>query len=224
MDGHLPHSAPLAIRRRYPPAERSESDYLASIRYLDEQVDRILTTLAERGVLDRTIVIVTSDHGELLGEHGLQGHARSLYKDVLHVPLFVRYPGAVPAGTHINRPVSLRDAAATILELAGMPNAGFPGISLANAWRDPSVALSPVLGEVRQQPSPLGDYPTAQGSLKALATADSFYVVNEGTGVGELFAYTDESVALVARSDSAPTLLEPWRMRLARALAERHDR
>jgi arylsulfatase A-like enzyme len=222
MDAHLAHSRPLADRRRYPPLERGEADYLASIRYLDEQLDRLFRALAQRGVLDRTVVVVTSDHGELLGEHGLTGHARSLYKDVLHVPLFVRYPPAVPA-ERIVRPVSLRDLAATLADLAGVARGAFPGVSLANAWRDSAVTLSPAIGEVRQQPNPLGDYPTAKGALKAVAGDAWFYIKNEGTGVEELFAYSSDSVGSVdyARSDSAASLLRPWRERLAQALAER---
>ncbi len=224
MDAHLPYSAPLAMRRRYPPLERGEKDYFASIRYLDQQVDRVFTTLAQRGVLDRTIVVITSDHGELLGEHGLTGHARSMYKDVLHVPLIVRYPPSVPAGTRIRRAVSLRDLAATISDLAGVDRDPIPGVSLVNAWRDTSVALSPALGEVRKQPNALGDYPTSKGALKALATEDWFYILNEGTDVEELYAYTadpDEEVDYAQSGDFSDALLKPWRVWLARVLAER---
>jgi arylsulfatase A-like enzyme len=225
MDAHLLHSAPLPARRRYPPFERGESDYHASIRYLDQQLDRLFESLAQRHVLDRTIVIVTSDHGELLGEHGLTGHARSMYKDVLHVPLMLRYPPAVPRGERVSRAVSLRDLAATISDLADVGRDQFPGVSLANAWRDSSVELSAALGEVRRQPNPLGDYPTATGALKALATEDWFYIHNEGTGVEELYAYSadpDETIDY-ATSDFSNALLQPWREWLDRILAERRS-
>ena len=224
MDAHLVHSAPLPERRQYPLFERGENDYLASIRFLDQQLDRLFKTLSQRGVLDRTIVIVTADHGELFGEHDLKGHARSMYKDVLHVPLIVRYPAAVPHDTRISRAVSLRDLAATISSLAGVDRGEIPGVSLTNAWRDTAVALSPALGEVRQLPNPQGDYPTATGALKALATEDWFYIQNEGTGVEELYAYIadpEEAVDYAQSGYFSDALLKPWRDWLARVMAER---
>jgi arylsulfatase A-like enzyme len=226
MDAHLVQSAALPERREYPPFERGESDYLSSIRFLDQQLDRLFKSLSQRGLLDRTIIIVTADHGELFGEHDLTGHARSMYKDVLHVPLMVRYPPDVPRGARIARAVSLRDLAATITSLAGIDRGEIPGVSLVNAWRDSAVALSPTLAEVRQLPNPQGDYPSAKGALKALATEDWFYIQNEGTGVEELYAYgadPEETVDYAQSGYFSDALLKPWRDWLARALAERRD-
>jgi arylsulfatase A-like enzyme len=67
--------------------------YEAEIRYLDEQLQSLWTTLRKRGDWDRTLVIVTSDHGEFLGEHGLLYHdINRLYEPLVHVPLLVKYP------------------------------------------------------------------------------------------------------------------------------------
>jgi arylsulfatase A-like enzyme len=167
-------------------------------------------------------VVITADHGELLGEHGLTGHAQSLYEEGLHVPLIIRYPSAAPSGVRIAREVSLRDLAATIQSLAGVPGS-FPGTSLSRLWQDSSARTSPALAEVRQQPNPLGDYPTAKGALKALVSDGWFYVVNEGTKGEELYHVgggADPSVDH-ARGDSAAVLLPPWRARLADAVAKR---
>jgi arylsulfatase A-like enzyme len=218
MDPHLATLSSEEDRRRYPHDHRGEPDYLAAMRYLDVELDRMLSTLQAEGQLDNTIVLITADHGELLGEHGLEGHARSAYRDVLHVPLLVRFPGRVPAGARVARAVSLRDLPATILDLAGLPAGALPGTSLAAAWRDSAGVLSPVLAEVRQQPSPLGDYPTARGDLTALADERWYYIRNHGTGQEELFSWTIDTAETVdhARGAGADTLLRPWRSRLQR--------
>ncbi len=99
-----------------------------------------------------------------------------------------------------------------------------PGVSLARAWRDTSVSLSAALGEVRQQPNPLGDYPTAKSGLKSLASESWFYIRHERTGVEELYEYSADPTEAIdyAKSDTARALLRPWRERLARVLAERN--
>src|SRR5262249_40434590 len=74
--------------------------------HADGLLGRIVDALRRRGTLDRTILVVLSDHGELLGEHGEFGHGRSLYEPVLHVPLLIRDPGRIPAGRRVATPVS----------------------------------------------------------------------------------------------------------------------
>lgn len=196
MDPHLVTSADDRTRRRYPHDERGTEDYHAAMRYLDTELDRLLATLGEDGSLDRTLVIITADHGELLGEHGLHGHAQSLYRDVVHVPLFVRYPAAVPA-TRVQRAVSLRDLAATVLDLGGLTKDSLPGRSLRLAWQDSAAVLSPVFATARQQPNPLGEYPTAKGDLSGVFDERWSYIINHGTGQEQLFE------ALPDGSDSA---------------------
>src|SRR5262249_5584237 len=65
--------------------------YDAAIAYDDALLGRVIGALRARGVLDRTILVVVADHGELLGEHGAFGHGRSLYEPLLRVPLLIRY-------------------------------------------------------------------------------------------------------------------------------------
>ncbi len=225
MDPHLVTSAPDETRRRYPPDARGESDYLASMRYLDTEVDRLLNTLAERRELDRTLVIITADHGELLGEHGLEGHARSAYRTVLHVPLLVRFPKGVSAGARVHRAVSLRDLAATIQDLTAVQSVRLPGVSLAVLWRDSSAVPSPAVAEVKQQPNPLGDYPTAHGDLSALFDEEWYYIKNHGTGLEELYHYatdTAETVNYATARQEAPRLIW-WRSRLQQILIQRQS-
>lgn len=88
--------------------------YDAGLRYVDDQVGRLYAALAAAGRLDDTLVIVTADHGESLGEHGRIGHGGFLTESVLHVPLIVRFPRAVAAGTRVDHPVSLVDVYPTV--------------------------------------------------------------------------------------------------------------
>src|SRR5262249_19673961 len=108
---------------------------------LDEQLGKLVDELDRRGVLERTWLIVVSDHGESFGEHaGVFCHGRSLYETELHVPLVVVPPGGATKRA-VTEPVSLRDLAATIVDVAGVADgAPFPGVSLARFWRQSAEA------------------------------------------------------------------------------------
>ena len=107
---------------------------------LDEQVGRLIDELEARGVLKHTWVIVTSDHGESFGEHSdIFCHGTSLYQTELHVPLLVIPPGGATTKRVVKETVTLRDLAATIVDMAGQDGASpFPGKSLARYWDGPS--------------------------------------------------------------------------------------
>ncbi len=98
--------------------------YDGGIRYSDELLRRVTDALRRRGSLDSTVLVVLSDHGELLGEHGGYGHGPSLYEPVTRVPLLVRYPPRIEAGTRVDMPVSTVGVKATLLELAGVEPQG----------------------------------------------------------------------------------------------------
>ncbi|MEZ4586439.1 MAG: sulfatase [Gemmatimonadales bacterium] len=111
--------------------------YDDAVRYQDAQIGALLDGLADRGLLDRTLVIVVGDHGEEFAEHGAMGHDNNLYLTSLRVPLVIRYPERVPGGVRVTAPVSPRDLPATVMDLAGLGGSGvFPGSSLARHWRD----------------------------------------------------------------------------------------
>ena len=92
--------------------------YDAEIRYTDDEVGRVLDHLSARGALDGTLVLVTSDHGEEFLEHGSWEHQKTLYEEVIRVPLIARGPGIAPRREPA--PVSLLDVAPTILAWAGV--------------------------------------------------------------------------------------------------------
>ena len=91
--------------------------YRASIAYLDEIVGAVAGVLADAGVLDDTVFIVASDHGEHIGEHGLLGHAGPPWKTTTSVPLFIRYPPRIPAGESSDELASQVDVLPTLLQL-----------------------------------------------------------------------------------------------------------
>ena len=100
------------------------------VRHLDHQLGRLLDELRRRGVLQNTILIITSDHGEHFGEHGLLLHGNSLYEPVLHVPLVIVAPGRVPEKTQITTPVGLDELPATVMDLTGLSEEGARGEGL----------------------------------------------------------------------------------------------
>ena len=109
------------------PGPLSESDlavvsrlYDAGVAYADDQLNRLWRALEETGLDHNTVVVVTSDHGEALGEKGLTGHVYP-YDFNLMVPLIVALPGREHAGRRVEQQVSLVDLVPTILELVGLP-------------------------------------------------------------------------------------------------------
>jgi arylsulfatase A-like enzyme len=93
--------------------------YDATLHELDTRFEALLQGLEARGRLDRTVVILTSDHGEHLGEHGLYNHNFSVYDPLVHVPLLIRAPGLSPG--RVSEAVSTRQLPNTLAELLGLP-------------------------------------------------------------------------------------------------------
>jgi len=93
--------------------------YDAEVAYQDSRFGELVDGLAARGLLDETLLVVVADHGEQLGEHGMLDHKMSLYEENVHVPLVLRYPGAVPVG-RVSARVQSHDIFMTVLELAGI--------------------------------------------------------------------------------------------------------
>jgi arylsulfatase A-like enzyme len=132
--------------------ELARDSYDNCIAALDRQIGALLKELERRGVLNDTLVIITSDHGEQFGEHGVFNHGFSLYAAEVHVPLLL-IGGAVPSGSNVSEPVSLRRLPATVVDLLGLSsNSTFLGRSLAECWRTKSggekAGSSPAVSEV----------------------------------------------------------------------------
>jgi len=102
-------------------AKTLQAAYYAMIKLIDDNVRRMLDALDESGQRENTVVIFTSDHGEMLGDHGLIQKGCRFYEGLVRVPLIWRWPNHFRAGVQSDALVELTDIAPTLLELAGLP-------------------------------------------------------------------------------------------------------
>jgi arylsulfatase A-like enzyme len=100
-------------------AEQIRALYHGGVSMADAMIGEVVAKLEEKGLLDRTIVVVTSDHGEELGDHGLWEH-NFMYETNLRIPLLIRYPRALPAGVRVEAPVDSIDLLPTLCDLLGL--------------------------------------------------------------------------------------------------------
>jgi arylsulfatase A-like enzyme len=141
-EAHFPYARHPEYRFGDEPHDR----YLAEVRYIDEQVGRLLARLDELGLADTTAVVFTGDHGEEFGEHGGEAHG-DLYPEDLRVPLLVHLPGA--AARRITGEVRLIDVAPTITDLLGVaPPPSFDGESLVPQLDGAPVPDRPMFAEL----------------------------------------------------------------------------
>jgi arylsulfatase A-like enzyme/Flp pilus assembly protein TadD len=137
-DPHTPYDPPEPFASRY----RSQP-YLGEIAYTDKVVGRLVTWLRDHGLLDRTLVVLTADHGESLGDHGESTHAYFIYDATTHVPLIVRTPWGL-RGRRSSQTSGV-DIMPTVLDLLGLsPQDGLDGRSLALALLDPGASADPL--------------------------------------------------------------------------------
>jgi arylsulfatase A-like enzyme len=254
-DAHSPNLLPSGVPYRFGLQPRTEADafvfdhwveldkrmlppyyktlaqdcYDSCLGYLDEQLDELFGELKRRGVFDRTLVIVTSDHGEGLGEHDLFLHGESLYRNEIRVPLLIVLPGQ-DRSVLVNETVSLRDMPATIVDLTGLgTGTPFPGRSLARLWQGSrpeapapaeGVAISELAGPSPSDPNQ-GRSPIHRGAMASLAEGDFVYIRNDGDGSEELFNERDDPNEFDnrARLATAQAIKKRLRMRLDRIRA-----
>ncbi|MGH9328938.1 MAG: sulfatase-like hydrolase/transferase [Vicinamibacterales bacterium] len=125
-DPHTPYEPPEPFRSRYP-----GRPYLGEIAFTDSQVGRLVDFLRERGLLDRTVVVVVGDHGESLDDHGEGSHGFFIYESVVRVPLIIRAPLDGLRGRQVADVVRTLDIAPTVAELLGVSKSrGAAGVSL----------------------------------------------------------------------------------------------
>jgi arylsulfatase A-like enzyme len=182
------------------------ANYYGMISHVDHQVGRILEGLKNAGLADNTLIVFASDHGDMLGDHGLYLKGPMVYEGVLRVPLIVTGPG-IAAGQTIDTPVSTIDLAATFLESAGLPSAS-----------EQSRSLHPVIngGEQREcawsewhvHPSRLG----VALQLRTVRTARYSCTFELGSGSGELYDLLNDPQQLVNRFDDPSWLAVRERM------------
>jgi arylsulfatase A-like enzyme len=140
-DPHTPYNPPREFLELYVGDSRKEEGseipvnenvdyYKAEISYTDHQIGRIFEALTDREIMDNTLIVITSDHGESLGEHGYFGHGFKLYEQSVRVPLIMRLPGVLESGQVLDPLNSSIDVAPTLLDILSIDATGeFDGSS-----------------------------------------------------------------------------------------------
>ena len=172
-------------------AKRIQAAYYAMIEQIDDNIGRMMDALEGSGQLKNTVVIFTSDHGEMLGDHGLLLKGCRFYEGLVRVPLILSWPERFLSGARRQALVELIDIAPTLLELAGVAiPKRMQGKSLGNLLADPGAAdrhREAVRCEYYRALNPL----VREGINGAYATMirDERYklVVYHGRRIGELF-------------------------------------
>ena len=172
---------------------------------LDEQLGRLVDELDRRSILERTWVIITSDHGESFGEQpGMFWHGTSLYQAQIHVPLVIIPPAAGSSPRVVTEAVSLRDVASTIVDVLGLKEGSpLPGDTLARFWNASSPAHSandPPSNQVLSEVVPLESFGADPSQwtnkprwpLAALIEAEWSYIRREQHRSEELFHLSED--------------------------------
>lgn len=194
--------------------------YDGCVAFIDQQIGLLADELTTRGILDETLLIITADHGELFGEHDLQEHGNSLYRPLVHVPLIVRLPAAVPNGMRVPEVVSLADIPATVLDLVGaVANSELPGHSLAPLWSGGSAPRSPALSEVSKMLARAQHLPAARSAMKSIFLDNLHYIRHEADQTEALYDVHEDPAEEHNLIDSAPDAAARMRAALEAALA-----
>jgi arylsulfatase A-like enzyme len=235
FDAHEPYVPPDGFEHRFAPRPFSATDlatlatwntrtrdqitkrdaalagdaYDDCIAYIDQELGRLIDELERRGILNRTLLIITSDHGESMGEHGFFGHGKSLYNTEVHVPLLIIPPGGLTAGLSIREPVTLRDLPATVADLLdATKDSPFPGASLSRFWvpgrLERSLSDGPVVSEVSiyEKGSQSPNVPPAWRGRMSSLVADGKTLIRNADRSEELFEVYDDPAQFHNLADS----------------------
>jgi arylsulfatase A-like enzyme/Flp pilus assembly protein TadD len=139
-DPHTPYDTPPPFDREY-----QDRPYDGEIAFADAQVGRLLRFLKEKHLYGRTLIVLTGDHGESLGEHGEKNHGFFIYDATLRIPFLVKLPAGARQQPRVAQPASTVDLVQTVLEALNIsPPAGAQGASL----------LPAILGKARPAATP----------------------------------------------------------------------
>ena len=170
FDPHYPYEPPPAFRQRY------ASPYVGEVAFADEQVGRLVSALDRLRLRERTLIAVTADHGEGLGEHNEETHLFYIYDTTLSVPLVFHCPGRVPAGRVCRTQVRTVDIAPTILDFVGIDVAAALPAAQGRSLRqqiagDAAATDLPAYGEALG-----GQYVLGTAALRCLRAAGWKYI------------------------------------------------
>jgi arylsulfatase A-like enzyme len=230
FDVHDPYTPPQPYRNQYTSVEdpgglinsyleryyfpltpeqlQSEVDaYDGAIAYVDDQIADLFAQLLDQGLLENTLVIISSDHGEEFGEHGLIQHSASLYLQETHVPLIIWWPGTLTPG-RITTPVTLASIPATIQDLVSGESNTFPAPSLVKLWSVMEEAEWPLpISELAQFTGASEQNPSTHGKMESIFSTDWHLIWHEAFGVELYDVGADrEEVNNLANSDAQETM------------------
>jgi arylsulfatase A-like enzyme len=203
-------------------ASAAREAYDGAIAYIDYEIGDLISELDNRGLLENTLVIVTADHGEQFGTHGLFGHGYNLYQQLLKVPLSISFPREIPLNKRVEEVVSLRDLPATIVDLIHLKgDLPFPGSSLARYWRSQppfSNQEAVVLSETQKTYLPQA-VPSNKGNMASLISKEMHYIMNED-GNEELYDFQHDLLEQHNLAHSSKDKLAAFRAFLNKAVGK----
>jgi arylsulfatase A-like enzyme len=192
FDVHDPYGAPRGYPSPSWPQQTKLDAYDNGVKYVDDYIGRLMEDLGRRGLAQNTLVIITSDHGESLGQHHLRTHGKALYWELIHVPLVIWYPGHIPSGVTVSTPVTNAAIPATIMNLLGADSqSAFPPSSLSALWQnagllnwpDPLSELASNAISDKEDQAARALVPTAStGAMKSLITPQWQFITHETMG------------------------------------------
>lgn len=200
LDPTIPDFPGLKIEQ----AKKWTREYYASIHSVDRNLGRLLARLDELQLTGQTIVLFTSDHGYMIGQHGLhmKGNARliisgqpgaqrpNMFEESIRVPLLIRWPGVVKPGRVVTEPVSNLDTFATVL--------GMLGVTPPSEWKQEGLDFSPLLRGEKYAPRDalFGDYDLhneGRANLRMIRTEEWKLIRHyRATGLDELYHLADD--------------------------------
>ena len=192
-DVHHPYGGPVSFGRPAWAQETVVDQYDDSVRYVDDAIGQLMADIERRGLGQNTLVIVTSDHGESLGQHGIAYHGETLYREQIHVPLVFWYPGRIPAGVRVATAISNASIPATVMDVLHQAGANqFPAPALTALWTHPQGTQQwpDVLAEAAQIPATAKEdvaaekiVPTSMvGPMKSLLSGQWHLIVHKSLG------------------------------------------
>lgn len=117
VEPHSPYCPPLQHRTKFLNKNNEISLYDGEICFIDENINQLFEKLKYLGIYDKTLIIITADHGEAFGEHKNYGHGETIYQEEIRVPLIVKYTECIPKGVAIKTPVKSIDIMPTVLNI-----------------------------------------------------------------------------------------------------------
>ena len=199
LDVHYSYGGPRNFSKPAWDHGTTLDEYDAALAYVDQNIGHLLRELDQRGLRKHTMIVITSDHGESLGDHGLSYHGAALYWELVHVPLIISFPGHLPQGMRIAQPVTNAAIPATVMQTVAASEGKFPGPALNALWdaAQPPSTWPPPVSELAQTDTIVpadralqGKIPIAtDGDMKSLISGRWQFIVHSKLG-GQLYDLT----------------------------------